>query len=198
MYCPNCGAPISDDSSFCPYCGTGTQASPQGSYTPQGSYSPHPAAAPAVAEQKPMKWFKFLIYFSLFASAFLNGINGFRQLTGSIYGDEKELIYDAIEGLQALDMFVGAALIALAALAIFTRFRLAGYHKNGPDLVTLMYASTIIINVIYYIGIAIVLPDDIADAVNTSSLITGSLTSIAMIFINKTYFEKRASLFVNP
>ena len=98
----------------------------------------------------------------------------------------------------ALDMFVGAALIALAALAIFTRFRLAGYHKNGPKLLTLMYASTIIINVIYYIGVAIVLPDAIADAVNTSSLITGSLTSIAMIFINKTYFEKRASLFVNP
>jgi hypothetical protein len=88
--------------------------------------------------------------------------------------------------------------LALAALTIFTRFRLAGYHKNGPKLLTLMYASTIIINVIYYIGVAIVLPDAIADAVDTSSLITGSITSIAMIFINMSYFEKRASLFVNP
>jgi hypothetical protein len=192
MFCPNCGAQIIDDSAFCPYCGTSNKAVPQSTFRPQ------PAAAPMVADQPPMKWFKFLIYFGLFVGALSNAATGIQMLTGSAYGDNKELVYSFADGLQTLDMIIGIVALSLAALGIYTRFRLSGYHQNGPTLLLLTYAGSIAINAIYFIGIHMVLPDFILESTDTSSLISGSIVSVIMILVNHTYFKKRASLFENP
>ena len=192
MFCPNCGAQISDDSAFCPYCGTPDQAAPQSTFRPQ------PAAAPLVADRPPMKWFKFLIYFGLFAGALSNALSGIQMLTGSAYGESKELVYSFVDGLQTLDMIIGVAMLCLAALGVYTRFRLSGYHQNGPKMLLLTYAGSIAINAIYYFGIQLVVPDTILESVDTSSLFSNSIIAVVMILVNNTYFKKRASLFENP
>ena len=190
MFCSNCGAQINDGAAFCSNCGASIGATPNAA-----PYDLQPAPTPVAAQ--PMKWFKFLIYFALFAGAALNALSGFRFLTGSLYGDEKELVYLIFSDLKTLDMIIGIGTLALAALGIFTRVRLAGYYKNGPKLLSLTYLGGAIVNVIYIIGVYVVLPEMVTELIDMSSAISSIVTSVAMIFVNKSYFAKRASLFVN-
>lgn len=95
-----------------------------------------------------------------------------------------------------LDILIGIAMIALAGLGIYTRFRLAGYHKNGPQMLTYTYLGALIVNIAYVIGLFVVVPE-IAELIDMTSTITSCAVSVAMIFVNKEYFRKRADLFIN-
>ena len=143
----------------------------------------------------PMKWFKFLIYFTLFASAFLNVINGIRLITGAQYEGSADLVYSMYEGLKTVDMLVGVLAIALAFLAVYTRIRLAGYYENGPKLLTIFYIAIAAINFVNIIGYAMILPEEIIKTLNFSSLAGQIVTSIVLIIANNVYFKKRAHLF---
>ena len=144
-----------------------------------------------------MKWFKFLIYFALFAGAALNAISGIQMLTGEVYGEYKEYVYAVFEDLKTLDMIVGILMLATAALGIYTRFRLAGYYANGPKMLSVVYAMAVLVNLVYIIGVNSILSEAVMESVDTSSSITSMLVSAVMIIINNTYFKKRAHLFVN-
>lgn len=223
MYCNNCGNLLDDSAVVCSRCGQPTGVQPayqqpayqqpayqqpayqqpayQDPYAQQPVYQDpygQPAYAPA-APAKPamsMGWFKFLIYFSLFASAVLNAINGFMLLTGATYDGGAELVYRMFDGLQGVDSLVGILSLALAALAIFTRFQLAGYKKSGPMLLLAVYAGNAVVNLVYVIGVSAILPELVRNAIDFTSFYSGIVTSIAMIAINAAYFKKRAHLFV--
>ena len=104
MFCRNCGAQIQDGSVNCPYCGA-QQYNQQPYQQPyqqnyqqpyqQNYQQPYqqPYQQSGIQNTLPMNWHKFLVYFGLWAGAVLNLINGFLLLTGSHYGDEKELVY---------------------------------------------------------------------------------------------------------
>ena len=204
MFCYKCGAQISENSTFCANCGTALQANgnPQPNNNP---YAPAYQQQP-VSYQQPMnyqqpvnpeltmKWYKFLIYFALWAGALFNGIGGFTTMTGANYGYEKDLVYRYFEGLQVLDVIMGLCLIAVAALGIYTRQRLAGYFKNGPQMVTYLYAANAILSIIYIIGLNIVVPE-VVEMLDMSSTIVGIVTSAVMVFVNKAYFAKRTKFF---
>ena len=147
MFCPNCGKNVGDAERFCPNCGAALNqntpsANPQPSYQQpayqqptyqqpnyhQGNYQQQPYQPvyqqPVQQYPYPMNWYKFVIYFALFASAVLNGITGIMHLTGgywSAQGVEAEWIYAVFSGLQVVDIFVGIASLVLAAFAIVTR-----------------------------------------------------------------------------
>lgn len=143
----------------------------------------------------PMKWYKFLINFLLFASAVLNLINGFRYLTGAIYGDvNPELVYAFFDGLKPLDMVVGVACIALAIFAIYTRMRLANFKKDAPKCVYALYIAGAAISLIYVLIAQAVIGVDGGIPAETIGSIVGSGV---MVICNYTYFQKRQSLFVN-
>ncbi len=145
-----------------------------------------------------MKWFKFLIYFSLWAGAVLNLINGVMLLTGGVYDGQADFVYDTLDGIQTIDMIVGFLSIALAVFGIYTRFRLAGYYKNGPSSLTILYVGSIIVNLVYIIGVYSILAGyDLSEIIDVSSFISGSVMSAVMIFANISYFNKRKHLFVN-
>ena len=185
MICPKCGASIDDATQKCPVCGGEVM---QLEYATEGQ---------VLAEEHPMKWFKFLIYFSLFASAVLNVINAMSFLTGSMYGANAVLVYETFDGLKVLDTIVGIASLGFAALAIYTRFRLSGYHRNGPTMVSVTYIATAIMNLTYMIGAYIVLPAEVAQELNMSSTISSVCTAIFMVCVNRIYFKKRSYLFIN-
>ena len=186
MYCSTCGSQLPEGTAVCTYCGAAQRV----------------ASAPAqntlnnAKDNTPMKWFKFLIWFSLFASAVLNGISGFQLLTGAHYGGESEaeLVYKVFSDMKTVDTIAGIALIAAAALALYTRFRLAGFYKNGPAMLMLTYAVNVIIPVVYVLGAKAAL-GSYGDSLDLTSNYSSIITSVAMIFINKTYFDKRAHLF---
>lgn len=144
----------------------------------------------------PMKWHKFLIYFSLWAGAIMNVLTGIGTLTGSIYageGVDPEMIYRVFGGLKAVDVLMGVVFIALAVLLIVARFALAGYKKNGPKLLVIAYAANIALALIYPIMVAAVTGLSFGDLFDVSTLISSGI----MLVVNKIYYDKRAHLFVN-
>ncbi len=160
-----------------------TDAAPQ----PSGSYD------------MPMKWHKFLINFSLWAGAVMNVGSAIMTLTGAHYGvssDEVAMIYRFYDGLKIVDVLMGLACLAVAALLIVTRFSLAGFKANGPKLLMISYAAGAAVSLLYLLIAAAVTKLPFTDLVDSSS-ISSIITSVAMIFVNKAYYDKRASLFVN-
>lgn len=148
--------------------------------------------------QPTMKWYKFLIYFGLFAGAVLNCIFAFLQITGLVYGTDggysiAEYIYYFYPAMRFLDIVYGILLIALAALQVFTRFRLSGFKTNGPKLVITIYASGNAISILYSIIASVICGNPIFNTITVASIII----SVVMIILNKVYFDKRKDMFVN-
>jgi hypothetical protein len=191
MLCPKCGNPVEEGDRFCLNCGA-----------PVAESAPEPqqvAPATSLQPQPKMGWFKFLIYFSLFAAAVLNVVNAIQLLTGSHYGnsDAAKLVYMVFPDMKGIDMITGFCMIAMAAVALIARFRLAGFHKNGPTLLYIVYAGNTIINLIYYFAAGSIVSFEVLTKAS-SNVITNAVVSIVMIIINVTYFGKRKHLFVNP
>lgn len=210
MFCKNCGAQLPDGAVFCTSCGTQTsQQSQQPTYQPQQpTYQPQqptyayqqPAyAQPVGTTEKPMGWFKFMIYFALFAGALLNLVTAIQMLTGAQYGDSKDLVYGFFPSLKTIDVIMGIVLLGLVAFIILVRFRLAGFKKDGPKLLAVMYAAVLAFNILYIILVASVLSDfgaGIGDLL-TPSVVVSLLGSAVMLIVNKIYFDKRKELFIN-
>lgn len=206
MFCTNCGSQVGENAAFCPNCGQSVAPQPANQQPPQqpsyyqNIYQSEPQAVPApqppVPEQ-PMNWFKFLIYFSLFAAAVLNLITGIRYLNGSDYGADADAVYRVFPDLQGLDTFMGLACIALAAVAIFARFALAGYKANGPKLLMALYIAVCAVDLIYIFAVQAILPEFVVELIDFSSLYSNAITSAVIAIINYNYFKKRKHLFVN-
>ena len=170
MFCPKCGAQVGDYDRVCSSCGANVQFDDQ-----------FDARGPRVSQNAlPMKWFKFLIYFGLFAGAVLNAISGIQMLTGAQYDGYEDLVYAVFDGLKTVDVLAGLALLALAALGIYTRMRLAGYYKNGPQMLTYVYAGGVAINLLYVLGVHMVL-GELAEDIDMTSMITSLILLVVDI-----------------
>ncbi|MBO4468352.1 MAG: zinc ribbon domain-containing protein [Clostridia bacterium] len=228
--CPKCNAQLGDNMTFCPTCGTvfsaPQQQPPVGGYNPysnpqqqppMGGYNPNanPYANPnpnpqpnPMAPALPMNWYKFLIYFMLFASAALNVISGIMYITGSVYsiyggsGANAEEIYRYFPNLKTVDIIYGLFALCCAGLAIYARFALAGFKRNGPALVLAVYAVAAVANLFYVIGFNAAL-GEVSQYIQsemsqfTTSMITSLIVSVVVAILNLVYFNKRKHLFVN-
>lgn len=181
MFCSFCGARLPEGEPICPMCGAS-----------QVGFAGQSSGNTANQNDMPMKWFKFLIYFALFAGAVLNFFSGISMLNGSVYQGNANLVYSTFEDLKNLDTIVGVLLIGAAILAIFTRFRLAGFYRNGPVLLLITYAANIAIPLIYIIGVSNIVS---GIELNTTANISNMCTSAVMMFVNMGYFKKRSHLF---
>lgn len=175
MYCKNCGTKLPENAAFCTVCGE-----------PVDNAAPLPAD-PATLPQNtyPMKWHKFLIYFQLFVSAILNLYHSV-QFFRALFSDP-----DGFGLWSVICIFFGAACVVLAVWAIYVRFRLAGFRKNGPKLYILFLAINCVfqvLNVIISFG---------GDVYEISSEVSGLITIGVMLALSNIYYKKRADLFVN-
>ena len=189
MTCPNCGKLIPDNSSVCPEC-----------LRPiQNTSAPSPAPAdPVLSEPAPsMKWYKFLIFFALWAGAILNVLSGISQLTGMTYAAVGVTARDVYayygEGLHVLDIVMGVAMIGLAVFSIIVRFQLAGYKKQSPKMLLVLYGVSLVVSILYSIIAGAITHVNMVDSSTISSLVV----SAVMIVVNYVYFKKRAHLFCN-
>ncbi len=188
MYCPKCGAYNDDLAMFCTQCGA--------ALAQNAGDEPYQEQTPAAP--MPMGWYKFLIYFSLFASAVINVINGFTCLRGTHYGDVADLVYAMFGGLKTVDLLMAVASFALAAFSIYVRFRLAQYRQDGPTMLTWLYVASIAVSILYIVGVAAVLPAEVRGEVVSSSVSSAApsaVVAVVMIFVNRVYFKNRAHLF---
>lgn len=190
MFCIKCGTQIPDNARFCTKCGL-----------PVGGQQAEIASQPAFTEAEPMpmpmKWFKFLIYFGLFAGAVINLVTGLLTVTGMTYeistpGVTAKMVYSYYgNDLKLLDTVYGIVLILLAVFGIVVRFRLAGYKKDGPGLLYTVYGVSAAVGLTYAIIVSV-----LTGVTLDASGFSGIITSVAMIFVNYTYFKKRSHLFV--
>lgn len=164
--------------------------------------SEQPAEQPQ--QQKPkqqdnMGWYKFLIYFGLFAGAVWNFIYGIFYLTGYVYelaDGSAELVYLVFPTLKTVDILFGIACFAMAAYAIVVRFMLAKLKKYSLVCLYLLYALVIIIEVIYLVVAANVINASIADVMDAQS-IASLIWQFAFLIISIVYFSKRKDMFVH-
>lgn len=191
-FCPKCGSELErEDQKFCNNCGaqlTGTGASTD---TPSSKQSDNYGGFS-------MKWYKFLIYFALWAGGIINIIMGINYLSGGIYAATSdaqvtaEMVYSAFGGLKAVDVVYGLVVVALGALQIYTRFRLAKFKTNGPKLLYICYAAGGVASLIYSIAVG-----SITGTGLDSSAIGSLVLNVVLFVLNYIYFNKRKSLFVN-
>ncbi|MGN0573915.1 MAG: zinc-ribbon domain-containing protein [Acutalibacteraceae bacterium] len=214
-FCSKCGVQLGDEIQFCHNCGSKVEAPAEtsapvenvvynspiyGQQPPQNQY--YVPAEPIA--QHSMKWYKFLIYFSLFLGAIINLINGLIYMTGGIYyvlsnGESSaDIVYGFYGGgLKALDVTYGILLIAFAGFGIYTRSRLAKYKSNGPKCICILFVAGAVLTLLYNIALIAVTGLDFGEMINGEDC--GSIgASIGMAVYNYYYFKKRKDLFVNP
>lgn len=175
MYCKNCGTKLSENATFCTVCGE-----------PVDNTAPLPAD-PATLPQNtyPMKWHKFLIYFQLFAAALISLYNAVVCFRAVFLG------LGVFGPWNAFYAIGGVISVVLAVWAIYVRFRLAGFRKNGPKLYILFLAINCVFQVL---NLVISFGGDIT---TTSSAIGSVMSSALMLVLTNIYYKKRAELFVN-
>ena len=216
MFCPNCGTNVGNAERFCPNCGAALnqntasanpQPNPQPNYQQPNYQQPNyqqPNYQPVYQQPVqqypyPMNWYKFVIYFALFAGAVLNAINGILHLTGSVWEMQNvsaDMVYAVFGGMQAVDIIYGIGAIALAAFDIVTRMHLAKFRKTGPKFLSVCYGVAVGLTLLYIILTSAVTGISIGDLVGATEIMQ-LVVSIVMLVVNVVYFNKRASLFVN-
>ncbi len=221
-YCPNCRNKIENPNKrFCPYCGAqqsvntnqgngyegnvGQNMSQNQGYGMDMGQNQSNIPGATFKQERPMKWYKFLIYFALFAGALVNFSSGFSTITGQVYSIESggtisaDDVYAVFDGLQTLDMIYGLVGIAMAVYAIFVRFALAGFKKYAPNMIVAYYAIGTVSSFLYnLIGSNIIKEGtngliDVSDSGIGISLAIGAL----MTSLNSAYFAKRKDMFQN-
>lgn len=180
MFCRNCGRELVENESICPVCG----ASANGD-TATG----HSALFYSLAY--PMKWYKFLIYFALFAGAVANVIGAIGTISGF---STLSAIYAKYPAAVPVDICAAVISLALAALDLYTRHALVSYKKIAPMLLCISYAIPAVHTVVA-VSIGTVITEGLI-SVGTNHVI-GIIVNIIMVVANYVYFKKRQDMFVN-
>lgn len=149
----------------------------------------------SASSQPGMKWYRFIIYFSLFAGMLVSLYEAYQALSGAMYStDASELkqIYAYFDGLQASSMIFGVLFILTAAFAFLVRQRLAEFRRNAPQL----FMAYLITSIVITIGFNAVISGIVEMSIWTSQSISSLVSSAIMVAVNFVYFNKRKHLFV--
>ncbi len=159
----------------------------------------------AVQENKPltMKWYKFLVYFGLWAGALLNISNAGNIISGNIYNTTvngvsvtADMIYSTYgDQLKSFDTVRALLFLLPAVMGIITAVMLLKYKAVGPKLLLGVYAASAVVTAISTIGEHMIAQTVYQTSFNASALATSVAIAICLIGINKKYFDKRAHLF---
>ena len=197
--CSKCGAPLADTDRFCTNCGT-----------PVETPAPAPAEAPEVhvpeqapvktrPAERPMKWYKFVIYVQLFLSALLQAYNAYSYGSGMVWNTEsttRQMIYQLVPEINAIDITYGTLCGLLALLAIYVRQQLAARRRKAPQLYLIYLLLDPAFSILYYVLICTFAKLDFFEIVGTR--FWGLLIGTAVVFwLNRIYFRKRQEFFRN-
>ena len=161
---------------------------------PQGTPDPAAAFGVIAAPRRGMKWFKFIIYFQLWAGMLVNLVTAGKYFTGAYYEENAEMVYRVFPALQPLDIVMGIFCLALAVYAVVVQRALAKFRAKGPMMYYLMYIVNTAVTVLYLLIGSII----IGQSAFTAEVAGSIIGSLVMLFVNIPYFNNRKHLFVNP
>lgn len=176
------------------------QPSEQPAEQPQQQQQQQPQAKPQ-QQERGMGWYKFLIYFALFAGALWNFIYGILYVTGKVYeiADARvtaKLVYLAYPGLDTVDIIFGIVCFLLAAYGIAVRFMLAKFKKFAPLCLYVLYGVVVVVQIIYVIVAANIIDASIGDVLDAQS-IASLIVQLACLIVSVVYFRNRKDMFTN-
>lgn len=142
----------------------------------------------------PMKWYKFLVYFALWAGAVTNFSEAVYGLFGIAKNDAEQYMYYFISGYEEYDRIAAIFLLGIIAFQIYTCIQLLGYRNKAPLFLIMMYAVLLVYNLITIIVV------DLMMSV-TIGYLTGNIIVVFLFYglfgvLNAVYFYKRRHLFV--
>ncbi|MCD8082424.1 MAG: hypothetical protein LUE86_02580 [Clostridiales bacterium] len=146
--------------------------------------------------ERGMKWFKFIIWFQLFASAIVGMLSAMVYMKGLHHGGSAALVYSLFGGMKTLDRLVGSVMFVEAVACIVVRQKLAGFRKGAPAMYLTIGAVTTFLPIVYLTLAAWVMRVSILTLLN-SSVLTSVITGVVLLAVNAVYFANRADLFVN-
>lgn len=188
-YCNSCGAKLTEGVKYCPNCGAAIQPPPVD--VPAAPITPPKQDPPKKiqhTEDRPMKWFMFLVYFLLIVGPLFRVISGVRAMSGNAYANADQ-VYLAFPMLRDLDILMGILSIVEAAALLFARhWMVKGLKKGVKWYLIICIASTSATLLYTLIGSAII------KTLVTQNLFTVGF-NIIYIILNKIYFDKRAEMF---
>lgn len=145
-----------------------------------------------------MAWFRFIIYFQLFASAALELLAAFGYAFGSQFGSLRGEILEAYPAWRLYGYLFAALSVGQGALALYTRSLLAGFRRNGPRLYYVTLACSAAWEVLYVVALyATGVADGTVLSVDVSNAVVAVLTTAVMLAANLRYFGIRKELFQN-
>ena len=193
MYCKNCNREYDDGVSICEECGALLS---DGNGQPTESHLPEALM--------PMKWYKFLIYFLLFAMALLDFVSGlFGMLGNYLYLDEAgkditDFVHTVYPGLKMLDAAYGAGTVMVSFYALFVRFKLSEQKKDALKSFYMYCAIPVIMTAVRdVIGYLIVDPKvlKVSNFQPISMMLTFAVGAV-YFYLNVIYFRKRKQMFI--
>ena len=210
-FCPSCGKKLAMDEAPSTAAPTNapapvipestpvrTPAAPESAaptWTPAAdTLSPAPVSAQPDVPQRGMKWFKFIIYFQLWAALLSSLSTAARLFTGSIYDGNAELVYSLWPALKAIDVTVGILMLALGVYAVFVQRALAKFRVNGPRMYYIFCGANIVFSLLYALAASII----IGESAFSADVITSLVVGVVMLLDNVQYFGNRRHHFVNP
>ena len=148
----------------------------------------------------PMKWHKFLANFALWAGAFYNFYQASLFMSGENYGseDQRDLVYQAFDGLQTVDMIVAFSYIIMAFFGMYTAVQLVKLKQNAPQKLMILYIALAVIPIIYIIMASSSTGIPTAELMKDNYSVYASVVSgVLGMIICKVYYDKRQHMFTN-
>ena len=144
-------------------------------------------------EVQGMKWFKFLIYFALFAGAAINLAMLVLEIHNIVAIDDFAVAFASSNFKWAFAVVIVYCifLLGFAVMLIVTRFRLASFKSDGPILLYVIHFANFVLSLSYCIAASYILGASVFNITQILNLILQA----AMFQINYIYFENRADLF---
>lgn len=160
------------------------------------------APYPAVAAEPPMKWYKFVIWVQLFLSALSFAVTTFQLAQGAftfVSGvfPSFAAAYGYVPGewvlLTVFNAVFAVLFCALAVMCIVVRQELAAFRRVGPMHYYVLMGAIIGVQLLYIVIQSLMM----GTLLMNPAAFSGLFFAVALIFINKAYFDKRMHLFVN-
>lgn len=198
MKCPNCGNNAEEAAKFCVVCGTklvaddGEQVE---TADPEVIIRPDQPVLPKVKQG--MGFYKFVIYFQLFAVAALNVVNAIAAVMGSQYllsgVSYQSIAYTYQPIMRYIDLFYGFLYLGLAVYSIYVRTKLVKFKKNAKWYYLSVFFFSILLALTYLGWFNLILGGYLYYQLNTLSLVA----SICWMGFFNFYFTSRENLFIN-
>lgn len=157
-----------------------------------------------VNPDKPMKWYKFEVYFAILASAFINIVSGLSAITGYQYADTETAnrVYSMIPGLKILDIVYGIILVGISAVMVVVWKQMKDFKKNAWKRYLYVFGAVMAMSAIYTL-IGFFLIGNVAQQYGSAmdySLLRQSLAYLLNLVggvgLRWIYYRKRDHLFI--